>query len=394
MIQSKVIITPYKQNILSMLIHDGQIEKIHVCNQDTDILSNIYVGKVKNIVKNINAAFVEIKPGILCYLSLDDTRDLHITNRKDNNVTLKEGDELLVQVIKEPVKTKDAVVSTELSLGGEYCAVSLCRSKTGKLLFSKKISKEQKELFSVLLKDSNPFDVIIRTKAAACNDIERIKQEIFDLSSELSDLISFADSRVCYSCVYNSKPGYLSFLEDLSFQDYERITTDDPEIYQVIKNTFKEQNEIINKLEFYQDSYSLSKLYSIETKITELLTKKVWLKSGANIVIENTEALTVIDVNTAKCIKKQDKENNVLKINMEAAEEIARQLSLRNISGIIIIDFINMKDEENIEKLSNFLKQKIKKDSVQTDFVDITPLGLVELTRRKIKKPLYEQLLQ
>jgi len=143
-------------------------------------------------------------------------------------------------------------------------------------------------------------------------------------------------------------------------------------------------------IRFYNDTFPLSKLYSIESKMEELFAKKVNLKSGANLIIEYTEAMTVIDVNTAKCITKKDKDSVIYKINLEAAQEIARQLRLRNLSGIIIVDFINIENEQYQAELIQELKKLLKQDSVPCNFVDITALGLVEITRKKIKKPVYE----
>ena len=380
-----------------MLIEDGNIKKLSVCNPDEDILSDIYIGKVKNIVKNINAAFIEIKPGLLCYLSLEDNKNLYVTNRDILNTSLREGDELLVQISKEQIKTKDAVATTKLSISGKYCAISLSKNERGSVFYSKKINQNIKEKIGAFLDKTYDYDVIIRTKAEGCPDFSLISHEIDALSITMNRIIETAKTRTCFSKLYAGTPGYLSFLDGLKDIEYEQITTDDIDIYNTISNhaslCYNWNTDMIKqKIAFYQDSYSLNKLYAIETRISELLSKKVWLKSGGNIVIEITEALTVIDVNTAKCDTKKDKENTILKINLEAALEITRQLSLRNLSGIIIIDFINMENNKDSEQLISYLKEQIKKDSVKTNYIDITPLGLVELTRQKQKRPLHEQL--
>jgi len=155
------------------------------------------------------------------------------------------------------------------------------------------------------------------------------------------------------------------------------------------------QKEDISKLQFYEDKLlSLSKLYSIDHKLEHALHEKVWLKSGGTIVIQPTEALTVIDVNTGKAINgKKNIEDNFLKINREAAKEIAKQLRLRNISGIIIIDFITMTIEEHKQILMEELDSYLRKDPIKTTLVDMTPLNLVEITRKKVRKPLHEQII-
>ena len=154
------------------------------------------------------------------------------------------------------------------------------------------------------------------------------------------------------------------------------------------------QNDGYDNLEFYEDSnYPLEKLAGIKTKLDKALSKRVWLKSGGNLVIEPTEALTVIDVNTGKAIEgKRNKETTFFKVNCEAAKEAARQIRLRNLSGIIIIDFINMKNSDNNLALLHSLREWTADDPVTTKVIDMTPLGLVEITRKKIHMPLSEQL--
>ena len=189
-------------------------------------------------------------------------------------------------------------------------------------------------------------------------------------------------------------PTYIKNLRDIYDESYDEIITDCQDIYLNLKQYF-ENNSLTEygSLRLYNDDrITLSNLYGIPSKIEMALGSRVWLKSGGYLVIEPTEALTVIDVNSGKYeSKKGTPDNSAYKINMEAAEEIAYQLKLRNLSGIIIVDFINMKKNDN-EQLLSYLKKLCRKDSVPTDVVDMTPLGLVEITRKKINKTLKEQL--
>ena len=171
------------------------------------------------------------------------------------------------------------------------------------------------------------------------------------------------------------------------------IVTDDRGLYDQLKAYLKEeQPEDLEKLEFYDDSLlPLYKLYSLETVLDRALGKRVWLKSGGYLVIEPTEAMTVIDVNTGKYEGRKKMADTIRKINNEAAFTIAAQLRLRNLSGIIMVDFIDMEQEEDKKALLDCLKQAVSTDPVRTVVVDMTPLGLVELTRKKVRKPLYEQ---
>jgi ribonuclease G len=172
----------------------------------------------------------------------------------------------------------------------------------------------------------------------------------------------------------------------------EKIVTDESSVYEALRQTFLKE-DIVQKdrLELYQDpALSLSALYGLRSKLEEALRERVWLRSGAYLVISPTEALTVIDVNSGKCIKGKDTDF-YLKVNEEAAAEIARQLRLRNISGICIVDFINMDTEDARTRLIHTLKHHLAKDMVPSVFIDFTKLGLAEITRKKIKKPLWEQ---
>ena len=164
------------------------------------------------------------------------------------------------------------------------------------------------------------------------------------------------------------------------------------ELYKEVQSYLLEmQPEDIEKLRLYEDKLlPLHKLYSLENHLKNALHERVWLKSGAYLVIQPTEALTVIDVNTGKCISKKKDEQGYLRINLEAAKEVAKQIRLRNLSGIILVDFINLKEESSMEELLGFLQKELKKDPIVTTFVDVTKLQLVEITRKKIRKPLHE----
>ena len=190
------------------------------------------------------------------------------------------------------------------------------------------------------------------------------------------------------SLLYRNVPGYLAKLKAQDLKEIDRIYTDCPAIYKEISDYMPWLYEK-DFLQLYKDdAVSLSTLYHIRGNMEELLNSKVWLPSGANIIIETFETLTIIDVNSGK--NQSRKEDAIFQINLEAAREIARQLRLRNISGMIIVDFINLKSQEQKEELIRCIRQELKKDTVPAQFIDITRLGLVELTRKKIYKSLRE----
>lgn len=385
MIQSNVVITEYKNRICTILFQDNVMQEIHV-EADESILSAIFMAKVKNISKNINAAFVELFDGQMAFLPLEDVKDCSFLPSIDGR--LREGDEIPVQVIKEAVKTKDPVVTTKLSVNGAYAVVSLDKRKSG-FQFSRKLSADKKhELKDALSGIELPADYayVVRTGAGELTDFSVLFKELHYLISQMDEILLRAKTRTCFSCIYQGVPSYIEFLHHISNIDYEEIVTDIPNVYEALQVHYKGNKAI----RLYQDAFPLKKLYSIETKMEELFSKKIYLKSGGTIVIEYTEAMTVIDVNTGKCIAKKDKDTLNYQINLEAADMIARQLRLRNISGIIVVDFINMESEEYKAKLIQELKKLLKKDSVSCNYVDITGLGLVEITRKKVQKPIYE----
>ena len=385
MIQSNVVITEYKNRICTILFQDNVMQEIHV-EADESILSAIFMAKVKNISKNINAAFVELFDGQMAFLPLEDVKDCSFLPSTDGR--LREGDEIPVQVIKEAVKTKDPVVTTKLSVNGAYAVVSLDKKKSG-FRFSRKLSADKKhELIDALSGIELPADYayVVRTGAGELTDFSVLFKELHYLISQMDEILLRAKTRTCFSCIYQGAPSYIDFLHHISNIDYEEIVTDIPNVYEALQVHYKGNKSI----RLYQDTFPLKKLYSIETKMEELFSEKIYLKSGGTIFIEYTEAMTVIDVNTGKCIAKKDKDTLNYQINLEAADMIARQLRLRNISGIIIVDFINMESEEYKAKLTQELKKLLKKDSVSCNYVDITGLGLVEITRKKVQKPIYE----
>lgn len=385
MIQSNVVITEYKNRICTILFQDNVMQEIHV-EADESILSAIFMAKVKNISKNINAAFVELFDGQMAFLPLEDVKDCSFLHSIDGR--LREGDEIPVQVIKEAVKTKDPVVTTKLSVNGAYAVVSLDKKKSG-FRFSRKLSADKKhELIDALSGIELPADYayVVRTGAGELTDFSVLFKELHYLISQMDEILLRAKTRTCFSCIYQGVPSYIDFLHHISNIDYEEIVTDIPNVYEALQVHYKGNKSI----RLYQDTFPLKKLYSIETKMEELFSEKIYLKSGGTIFIEYTEAMTVIDVNTGKCISKKDKDTLNYQINLEAADMIARQLRLRNISGIIIVDFINMESEEYKAKLTQELKKLLKKDSVSCNYVDITGLGLVEITRKKVQKPIYE----
>lgn len=390
----QLVITKRGNQIISSLFIEKELVQINCEEQsEKNILGNIYVGKVKNIVKNINAAFIEIKDRQMCFLSLDDCSEpLFCNGKKSGNIHI--GDMLLVQISKEGVKTKVPTVTCNLSLTGKYGVVTYGKKQLG--ISTKITDKEERERLLKILKKLPlaSLGCIIRTNAASVAD-DIILQEIKQLQETFDTIEKQGIYRSCFSMVYEAPSGFLCHIRDGYSDEIDEILTDEKDIFDCIY-FYLEQNQKpdLGKLKYYQDQMvSLNSLYSIERQLEKAMQKKVWLKSGGYLVIEPTEALTVIDVNTGKAVNGKKKvQETFYKINLEAALEISKQLRLRNLSGIIIIDFIDLDKKEHKIKLIEALKKYLEKDPVKTSYIDMTALHLVEITRKKVRKPLHEQL--
>lgn len=384
----KLVVTRYKNKILQAYYENNRLMELELSDAESS-LENIYIGRVANVLGNINACFIDYGREKPCYYSLDENSHIFVNKKSGDSVNI--GDELVIQISRDAVKTKNPVATSELSLRGEYCIVNT----SGKIGISNKITAprrrvELKQLATKQLPEK--MGCIIRTSAAERNDDELIA-ELSLLSTRLADILNRARFRTCYSCLYKKIPDYMdSFLLKKRMR-LEEIVTDDKAIYDDFSEYLKE-HEIgsINVKLYHDDMCSLMTAYNLNKELENVTRDKVWMKSGAYLVIQQTEAMVVVDVNTGKAVTNKNIGQYMLSVNKEAAIETCRQLRLRNLSGIIIIDFINMKNASDIEEVKEVLIKELEKDSVPAKFVDITKLGLIELTRKKIRRPIMEMI--
>ena len=390
----RLIITRWKGRILTALFSEGKAVQLSLEESDSSFLNNVYIGKVQTVVPNINAAFVEFEEGKVGYLSLSGPFPRPINRPQAKK--LSPGDEILVQVSREPVKTKAPVLTSCITLTGRLLV--LTGGKPG-VSFSSKLGKsplkaQLKPLIEERLSRLSLTDcgVIVRTNAAD-RPVDEILKELEVLASRFLGILSQAPYRTAKTCLDHGLPGYIASLRDSYSGQLEAIITDQEDCYEQLRSyLLAHQPEQLGLLSRYSDPLvSLSKVYSLEHALREALGRRVWLKSGGYLVIEPTEALVVIDVNTGKYSGRKNKRETILKINQEAAWEIARQLRLRNLSGIILVDFIDSEEPEDAGLLMDTLSQAVARDHIKTTVVEMTKLGLVEITRKKVLKPLYEQ---
>ncbi|MDE7322375.1 MAG: ribonuclease E/G [Lachnospiraceae bacterium] len=399
----RYVITRYRNGILSFT-YDIQTNKmVSVAFMRSDTISemihigDIFVAKVINVVQQLNAVFIHYAPNKKGYLPINHDYEPVMVNRKYDGRILA-GDEILVQLEKEAVRTKEPVFTTNLSLAGKYSVVSNANTYKG---VSRKCSRAEREQLLSAIPPDIDYGVVIRTNAALLlylsegtqSELQTVTDEIMHLKNKMSTLLQEGIHRTCYSRIWQSPPAYLTNMRDEGIH-YQQIITDDETIYHesadFVTMYMPEQQ---HNMMLYQDiHYPLQKLYRVETQLNELLSKKVWLDSGAYLVIEKTEAMYVIDVNSGKNVTKKDNAAYIYQINLEAADEIMRQIRLRNLTGIILIDFINMEDTQKSDMLLQALRSLAKKDRILTTVVDMTTLGLVEITRKKTTKSLSEQL--
>lgn len=382
------VFTEWNKKKLGILFEDGKAMEIR-CYEDGSILGNVYRARVSKLSPNINAAFVDIQKGESCYLSMDDY----------HGGKLKAGDLVTVQVVRDKIKTKRYAVTTDISMQGSLAVTTLytpvgvsskiadhARRKELKSLMQEVLAAEQDA--QLYLAEGNAAEVerikklalggIIRTQAEHAEN-PAIERELESQTRQLYSIMKKAEYATQYTCLYRTEVEYIKDIRRLqALQDVE-IVTDIPEV-----------TEAIPEIPLYTDEYTLALRYSLTSLLEKTLSKRAYLKSGAYLVIEPTEAMTVIDVNSGKSIKGKNAEEQFLKINLEAAKEIARQLRLRNISGIVMIDFISMKEEAHNRELMKKLTEYVRTDPVRTTVVDMTRLGLVELTRQKGKRALHE----
>lgn len=364
-------------------------------DQEKSILGNIYTGQVENIASNIQAAFVQIEPGKRCYYSLAEARRAVFSAGRKGNGPLRPGDELLVQVSRDAMKGKLPALTSNLNFTGRYLVLTTGDKKFG---LSSKLALEDRHRLSGWLKEEaerpdKEFGIIVRTNAADASK-EEILKELEWLKGRYHKAVVQGRNRTCFSLVLETEPFYVAAVRDAYGRDLDEIITDVPEIREMILGYLEEISpELKEKLRFYQDKLlPLYKLYRVETALDTIQKEKVWLNSGGFLVIQQTEAFVSIDVNSGKYTGKKKMEETFRKINLEAAAEIGRQLRLRNLSGIILIDFINMENPDHRDELFHVLQKLLRKDPVKSRAIDITPLHILEMTRKKVRRPVIEDI--
>lgn len=402
------------------LIEDGQLTELYIeRKKERHLLGNIYKGRVTRVLPGMQAAFVDIgseKSGFLFVTDMcmdmfpwknmegsivedliQEEGELELEAGEQDRPSrespiedlLKEGQEVMVQVSKEPVGLKGPRLTCHVSLAGRHLVLMPTMHHVG---VSKRIEdpaerQRLKELVASLRKNS--YGYIVRTASEGIEEV-KLKKEMEFLLSLWENIRSKMERQGAPRLLYSELSVSLRAVRDIFTMEVDRLTIDSKEEYKNIMDFIETfAPSLKHSVELYEDEKPLFEAYGIEHEINRALHKKVWLKSGGYIVIEPTEALTAIDVNTGSYIGKKNLEDTIFKTNMEAAKEIAYQLRLRNIGGIIVIDFIDMQSDTNRQKLVEAFKEFLKKDKAKTTISPISNLGLLEMTRKRTRQSLY-----
>lgn len=409
---TEILINSRRYEVRIALVENGNLTEFHLQRPtEKGLMGNIYLGRVVRVLPGMQAAFVDIGLERTGFLYVDDiyvppSQRRQLTSALNGSSVsssaapveqlekpsvqgfkiedlISEGQEIMAQISKDPIGTKGARLTCQITLPGRNLVFI---PQTDHIGISRKIEDEDtRTSLRTMIEELRPEEVgfIVRTVAerAPREDIEADMEFLMLLWDEIRGR---ASTEKVSSLIYEDLDITLRSVRDLFTSDVDYLIIDNEKSYDALMNfvnTFTPK--LKNKISLYRGELPLFEAYGIDVEISKALEKKVWLRSGGYIIIENTEALTVIDVNTGRFVGKNDLNETIFKTNMEAAKEIAYQLRLRDIGGIIIIDFIDMDDELHREELFNTFKEAVKKDKSRINILKLSEFGLVQMTRKR-----------
>ncbi|MCG8380278.1 MAG: ribonuclease G [Proteobacteria bacterium] len=419
----EILINVTPQETRVAVVENGVLQEVHIeRSQKRGLVGNIFKGTVSRVLPGMQAAFIDIGLERTGFLHTTDIVGLNIDNESEITEVeqtqaiesvVNEGDEILVQVIKDPIGSKGARLTTRLSIPSRYIVFI---PDYGSIGISQRIEdeEERERLRNIILSYQTGIEklavgnednvilhsaireseilkkggFIVRTAAEHISD-EDIFRDIEFLRKIWESISVRAKNTFPPGIVYEDLPLVMRTMRDLVHSDIEKVKIDSKETYQRVMEFSKHFiPEFLGRIEYYTGTHPILDLYSIEDEIQRSLSKKVQLKSGGYLIIDQTEAMTTIDVNTGAFVGHRNQEETIYKTNLEAAHTIARQLRLRNLGGIIIIDFIDMQDSEHGRQVLRALEKHVEKDHSKTTLSELTSLGLVQLTRKRTRESL------
>ncbi|HWP46889.1 MAG TPA: Rne/Rng family ribonuclease [Candidatus Limnocylindrales bacterium] len=417
----EIIVNSTPRQTRVALLEDGQLVEIYIERaQDRRIVGNVYKGRVTRVLPGMQAAFVDIglkKDAFLyvldVYNNLEEYETTEVEEEEDAGVDagdedlepfkmsssstsiqelLKEGQEIVVQVSKEPLGTKGARVTSHITLPGRFLVYMPTVEHIG---VSRRIASDaERSRLRKLIKKFKPPNCgfIVRTVGEGKGE-EEFKNDMEFLIKLWESIKKKSENSTAPCLLHEDLDLVFRTIRDLFNSDVEKMVLDSEREYQrCLEFVDTLMPHLTDRVKLFVKDVPIFDHYGIESELEKALRKKIWLKSGGYIVIEQTEALVAIDVNTGKYVGKKNLEDTIVKTNLEAVSEIVRQIRLRDLGGIIILDFIDMELEENKKKVLNALERKLREDRSRTNVLQLSELGLVEMTRKRVKQSLEKTL--
>jgi len=378
------------------LLEDRELVELYIERPKRSVVGNVYLGKVRDVLPGMQAAFVDIGLEKNAFLYVDEVvapEGVEGLPRRDIQSLLRPGQQLMVQVLKDPMGTKGARVTTEVTLPGRFLVLMPFSEFIG---VSRKLPDEERDRLHSVIEGQVPsgLGVIVRTVA------QGVAQK--DLVADLEFLLRLwrrvehqSREGLAPEVIYTEMDLALRMIRDVLSDDFRRVYIDDKSLHEKVVSFLKKTSpQLVRRVELYRERSPLFETYNLQPTIDSALKRTVGLPSGGHISIDKTEALTAIDVNTGKFVGKRNLEDTILKTNLEAAAEVVRQLRLRDLGGIIVIDFIDMESASNRALLMARFSEHIGRDRTKTRVTEISRLGLVEMTRKNVTDGLYGVLTQ
>jgi ribonuclease G len=415
--KQEIFINSTLQESRIAIIEDGQLAEFLIeRKREMGIAGNIYKGKVARVLPGMQAAFVDIGMEKAGFLHASDFYDVPegvpLMSEGGEEVEFEEapkppvssrrlplekrisrGEEILVQVAKDPLGTKGARITSHVSLPGRYMVFMPGTKHIGisRRIESEEERKRLREIAQGLGTEEGGFILRTACEGLSKRDIQRDHRFLTRLWSRIQNRV---ESVSAPAMIHQDLDLIARAIRDFFTNETDQVVIDSAKDHRRIVDFVRQfMPRLKTKIVLHTDKKPVFEQYGIEEKIERALERKVWLRSGGYIIIERTEALTAIDVNTGRFVGKRNQEDTIVKTNLEATQEVVRQLRLRNVGGIIIIDFIDMEKESNRKKVNEALREALKKDKARTNILKISELGLVEMTRQRTRESLENQLL-
>ncbi|MGB0954723.1 MAG: ribonuclease G [Panacagrimonas sp.] len=394
---TELLVNVGQQETRVALVEGGATQELHIQRTSRHgLVGNIYKGVVKRVLPGMQAAFVEIGLERTAFLHAADMVDLPGNGQQTQTPPqiqqlVSEGQQVLVQILKDPLGSKGARLTTLLSVPSRYLVLLPFEPHSGA---SARIEDEEERqrlrgIVSNLAQERCPdFGVIARTAAEGIDE-QALRIDLDFVLRLWSAISEEAKSAQPHSMVHGDLPLSMRILRDLIGTEVERIRIDDAEEYRSVRR-FAEVfvTDAVDKIEHYQGQAPIFDLFGVEDDIDRALQRQVDLKSGGYLIVDQTEAMTTVDVNTGAYTGHRNLDETILKTNLEAAQAIARQLRLRNLGGLIVLDFIDMRNEDHRQQVLRTLEKELKRDSARSQVFPFSPLGLVEMTRKRTRESL------